>query len=368
MPATGARVEGRRELFLGVQILRGLAALLVVLQHDSVIMAERAFDPSLKFDFGQCGVDIFFAISGFVMVLVSAGSWGRSGAAAPFLVRRLIRVVPLYWMFTAIKIVLLLAMPALALSTVLTPWHVISSFLFIPDSFAGPVVMVGWTLCFEMLFYLLFTGALFMRLQPVMWLTGLLAALVVAGTFRTDSWPAPTKLMDPLLLEFVFGMLIGAAAIRKQFLPVRLALGLAVVSVAALLFSQVLGNDARAIRLFVWGIPAALLVLSVVSLEDWLRTRPVKWLVALGAWSYSLYLSHGFVVDFAWVVSAKLHLAHGLQSYVIYVATFCAAIGVACAIHYLIELPVTGALTRKYRDVAAGGVSRRSAIVALPSN
>lgn len=64
-----------RSVFLGVQILRGLAALLVLLQHDGVIMVERALDPSFKIEFGQCGVDIFFAISGFVMVLVTAESW-----------------------------------------------------------------------------------------------------------------------------------------------------------------------------------------------------------------------------------------------------------------------------------------------------
>jgi exopolysaccharide production protein ExoZ len=319
MPASAARegMNGQPDLFLGVQILRGLAALVVVLQHDSVAMAERAFDSSLKFDWGQCGVDIFFAISGFVMVLVTAGSWGRMGVAGPFLVRRLIRVVPLYWMFTAFKILLLLAMPSLALSTVLTQWHVISSFLFIPDSALGPIVMVGWTLCFEMLFYLLFAGTLVMRLQPVMWLSGLLVALAFAGTFRTGSWAAPTKLLDPLRLEFILGMLIGVAALHRRFLPMRFALALAAASVVALLCTEVLGNDARAIRLVVWGIPAALLLASVVSLEDWLRARPIKWLVALGAWSYSLYLSHGFVVDFAWVVAAKLDLAHGLLIYAI---------------------------------------------------
>lgn len=110
-----------------------------MLQHDSVAMAERAYDSSLRFDCGQCGVDIFFAISGFVMVVVTAGIWGRPGTAEPFLVRRAIRVVPLYWLFTVFKVLLLLALPALAVSTVLTPWHVISSFLFIPASIELPV-------------------------------------------------------------------------------------------------------------------------------------------------------------------------------------------------------------------------------------
>jgi exopolysaccharide production protein ExoZ len=174
--------------------------------------------------------------------------------------------------------------------------------------------------------------------------------------------------MDPLLLEFGFGMLIGVAALNKRPLPVRFALGLAVASVAALLCTEVLGNDARAIRLLVWGVPAALLLVSVVSLEDWLRSQPVKWLVALGAWSYSLYLSQGFVVDFVWVVAAKLHLAHGPLTYAIYAAAFCLCIGLACVIHYLIELPVTRVLNRKYSKVAAARDSSRDAIAALAAN
>jgi exopolysaccharide production protein ExoZ len=365
--------QPRHDLYIGVQILRGLAALVVMLQHDSVAMAERAYDSSLRFDCGQCGVDIFFAISGFVMVLVTAGIWGRAGTAEPFLVRRLIRVVPLYWLFTAFKVLLLLVLPALAISTVLTPWHVISSFLFIPDSTLGPVVFAGWTLSFEMLFYVLFTGALSLRVrQPVLWLAGLLTALVLVGMCRTESWneswTATTKLLDPLLLEFVFGMLIGVAALNRRVLPFRLALALAVLCVAALLSTEVLGNDARAIRLFVWGIPAALLLRSVVSLEDWLRSRPVQWLVVLGAWSYSLYLSHGFVVDFAWVAAAKLHLAHGLLIYVIYAAAFCACIAAAGVIHRTIELPMTRALNRKYRKAAAAQDSSQRTVAALATN
>lgn len=370
-------MQPRHDLYIGVQILRGLAALVVMLQHDSVAMAERAYDSSLRFDCGQCGVDIFFAISGFVMVVVTAGIWGRLGTAEPFLVRRLIRVVPLYWLFTAFKVLLLLAVPALAISTVLTPWHVISSFLFIPDGTLGPVVMVGWTLSFEMLFYVLFTGALSLRVrQPALWLSGLLAALVIVGMFRTASWneswaaswAAPTKLLDPLLLEFVFGMLIGVAALNRRVLPFRLAIALAVLCIAALLSTQLLGNDARAIRLFVWGIPAALLLLTVVSLEDWLRSQPVQWLAVLGAWSYSLYLSHGFVVDFAWVAAAKLHLAHGLLIYVIYAAAFCACIAAAGVIHRTIELPVTRALNRKYRKAAAAQDSPQRTAAALATN
>ncbi|MGB6447176.1 MAG: hypothetical protein WBF47_18740, partial [Xanthobacteraceae bacterium] len=78
----------------------------------------------------------------------------------------------------------------------------------------------------------MFTGALCLRVrQPVLWLSGLLTALVLVGMFRTESWneswaaswAAPTKLLDPLLLEFVLGMLIGVAALNRWVLPFRLA-------------------------------------------------------------------------------------------------------------------------------------------------
>ncbi|MGB6752995.1 MAG: hypothetical protein WBE71_10615 [Xanthobacteraceae bacterium] len=199
----------------------------------------------------------------------------------------------------------------------------------------------------------MFTGALCLRVrQPVLWLSGLLTALVLVGMFRTESWneswaaswAAPTKSLDPLLLEFVLGMLIGVAALNRWVMPFRLAFALAVLCVVALL------------------------LLSVASLEDWLRSRPVQWLVVLGAWSYSLYLSHGFVVDFAWVAAAKLHLAHGLLIYVIYAAASCACIAAAGVIHRTIELPVTRALNRKYRKAAAAQDSPQRTVAALAIN
>jgi exopolysaccharide production protein ExoZ len=349
--ATGAGNTGVRSTFLGVQILRGAAAFLVLLQHNSLIMSERVLDPSLKIEFGQSRVDIFFAISGFVMVLVTATSWGCSGVAGPFLIRRLIRIVPLYWIFTLIKIIFVLAIPSLALSTIVTPWHATASFLFFPDRFPEPVLQVGWTLSFEMLFYLLFASLLFVHARPIFWLSSFLVILAVVGLFRTDDWPPLTKLMNPLLIEFILGMLIGLATIRKQLLPVRLALVLAAISIAAILLSETLGAEARPIRLLVWGVPSALLLASVVALEDWIRAWPLKWFIELGAASYSLYLLHGFVVGFIWVAASKLHLGHGLLSYVVYVLAIGVSIAAAFAVHYRVELPLTRLLGRKYQCI-----------------
>ena len=352
-PSSSIRAAGRngaegQRVYLGVQILRGIAASLVVLHHNSLTMAIRAHDTHLGFSAGQSGVDVFFTISGFVMVLVTASSWGRSGVAVPFLIRRIIRVVPLYWIFTALKILLILLLPSLVINTVMTPWHVAASFLFIPTHFFFPILQVGWTLSYEMLFYLLFTGLLFMCVRPVAWLSVLLTILAIAGLYRTEAWGAPTILLSPLLVEFVFGMFIGLAAVQGRFLPVRFALALASISFAALLLSNVLGTAAEPFRLLFWGIPGALLLASVVALEDWLRTRPIKWLVQVGAASYSLYLLHTMVLGAVWVAASKAKMTHGFLSYIVYGGAILTCIGVAWIIHRLLEAPMTRALTRAY--------------------
>ena len=231
----------------------------------------------------------------------------------------------------------------------------------------GPVLFAGWTLSFEMVFYLLFAGLLFMRVRPVFWLSGFLATVTFIGLFRTEAWGALAKLMDPLLLEFVFGMLIGLAAIKKRFLPLRLAVGLAVIAIVALLLSEYLGAEARPMRLLVWGVPSALLLASVVALEGWIRTRPIKGLVELGAASYSLYLLHGLVVGFVWVAAFKLHLSHGVLSYVVYGLAIGVSIGAAFLVHYRIELPLTRALGQGYKRIA-GLRAPSSRAIAAPAS
>ena len=98
-----------------IQALRGIAALLVVVLHSYVYLEARNIIPKVPtlVDSGRAGVDIFFVISGFIMVLISGNSFGKPGAPQRFLIRRIIRIVPIYWFYTLLMAILLFTLPHL---------------------------------------------------------------------------------------------------------------------------------------------------------------------------------------------------------------------------------------------------------------
>src|ERR1700748_2231208 len=106
---TDTTFAGRKRLF-HLQALRGLAASLVVLAHSADSLAKRGLMPAAFADrlgiSGYFGVATFFVISGFIIFKTSAGSFGNARASAGFVARRLIRIVPVYWLATAAFIAL----------------------------------------------------------------------------------------------------------------------------------------------------------------------------------------------------------------------------------------------------------------------
>ncbi len=339
-------------MFYNVQVGRALAALMVVYLHVTAMISER-FGSMEWFYPGAAGVDIFFAISGFLMVTTTAGQWGQPGQWQGFIVRRLIRIVPLYWLVTAAKLAQMIVVPALAQRQTLLPWHVVASFLFIPawnaEGEAIPLIALGWTLSFEMLFYILFAGALALRLRPVPWLTAVLIGGAILGLFRTDAWGAEAKLLDPLLLEFVFGMAIGMATLSGRRLPVAVALiGLPVLFLVLVATNWLDPGWANGHRTLVWGVPGALILACLVALEGHWRGRLFRFACFLGDASYAIYLAHGFVLSIVGVVFTRLLGPRFDWSHWLLVPTFVVAVAGGVVVHVLIERPVTDWLRRRW--------------------
>jgi hypothetical protein len=259
-----------------VQALRAFACLLVVAYHAlyqwgrSIVPGQ----PSIElWPNGSAGVDLFFVISGFVMLVSSGRLRARADGWRVFAMRRLERIVPLYWGLTLVKLAVVVARPGLAPATRPTPWHVVATLLFIPARDAAgvvrPILPVGWTLNFEMLFYALFAACLAARAPPLLLLPAALLPLAVAGMFARPDWPAPFWLADPLVLEFVFGVAIGAALGRVRRLSPWLAAILVGAGGAALLAMPCGPHE----RFAVWGGAAALMLIGAVALEDLLAAR-----------------------------------------------------------------------------------------------
>lgn len=272
-----------------VQALRGFAACLVVIVHSETYWrdhAPNAMHTNVWVN-GNSGVDLFFVISGLVMTL-STGSAKGLRPAAEFMKRRILRIAPLFWLATLVELAIRLRNPEGRAGTPVG-W-VASSMLFLRYDHRDPVLTVGWTLGFEMLFYLLFASAILTGWKPLHFLTPVMLAAVIAGRFRQPDWAAGSALLDPLLLEFLAGMALAyivRAEVRVSFV---LSVVLGFAGLAGLMLPVTKNGEVW--RLLTWGAPAVLLVFSAVMVESRLGNRIPSWALAIGDASYSLYLFH----------------------------------------------------------------------------
>ena len=267
----------------GIQYLRAFAATAVVLFHA----AERT---GQHFAIGAAGVDVFFVVSGFIMMAISDR---RPLRPIAFLRDRLLRIAPSYWIVTAIMVAGAAAgfFPNLKLD----PWHVLGSLIFLPVPSPNggqlwPVLVQGWTLNYEIFFYLVF--ALILMLRPALRLASLcllLVALVVAGGFLAVSDPIAEFYTQPLILEFAAG-----AALAKLWAHGRLpppAAGWLLVGGAIAGFATVhlmkMEFDA-----WICGPLAVALVAGMLSVETAGKLRDLPIVGYVGDASYSIYLWH----------------------------------------------------------------------------
>jgi len=288
---------------LSVQILRAVAALSVVAHHVQLDFVTRMGLPAALPDLnlGAAGVDVFFVISGFVMVHASEPLFGRAEGPRLFWLRRLIRIVPLYWAVTSVYLALALLLPDMATSRY-SPALIAASYLFVPfpreDGIWQPVAGLGWTLNYEMFFYLVFGLSLAFRRTAAV--AGIAAVLVLAVALGLIAGPLPGALgfwTDPIILEFVFGMMLALAmraGLRLQPATAVFLMGAGLLALAlALPMRMVMGLP----RGLAWGLPVALFVAGAV-LGDFRRSEGAlaRVLGAIGDASYSLYLLHPFVI------------------------------------------------------------------------
>jgi peptidoglycan/LPS O-acetylase OafA/YrhL len=345
-------VAAPRVRLQGLQALRFLAALLVVLGHcQHEILAALGNDAAgfwsaVPFDWGV-GVDIFFVISGFIMWHLMQDSFGAPGEAGLFLRRRLSRIAPIYWLGTTIIALATLrgvgaaqAVPFALASYFFVPWpHPDGRGLF-------PVLSLGWTLNYEMMFYCVFAIALkFPRQLGIALIAGVFAALFAAAQLAP---PAAFMLKfwgSPIIFEFLLG--IGVAALYRRggqlLSPVPAAALAGVGTLLAIAFYQT-GAYERIPRLVTGGIPAVLIVAAVVcgpSLPT--RSRLARMLVLGGDASYALYLVHPFALKAVAAIAARLGI-WAVTPLVPLAAMILAAVAASVLIFRYLEKPVLAML------------------------
>lgn len=274
-------------------MLRGVAAMMVVWHHAAGQIPGMS--ARLPWQFGTSGVDLFFVISGFIMVVTTNG-----GDVTPldFWRKRIVRVVPLYWLLTLLMVAVAMAMPSLFKTLQVAPITLLQSLFFVPHfsrSFPGqvwPLLVPGWTLNFEMFFYAVFGASLFLpgraRLPA---LTASLVALAAIGAiFGPFTAASAQTYTHPMLLEFVAGAWIATLWLRGRLrLPVAASIAMLVLGAALLVL-----RDEPPLGYFMQIVGAALAVAG--ALNPRFGAWHFKVWQALGDSSYSLYLTHLFTL------------------------------------------------------------------------
>jgi exopolysaccharide production protein ExoZ len=320
-----------------IQVLRFLAAFAVVAFHAWGVAPEGYKIPGNAAAFvlshGGRGVDLFFVISGFIIYYATHRATPDAGQ---FLRRRIERIVPLYFVVTLAVTLLGVTLPDMfGTPDWFTVRHVLKSLAFI--SFTDgetPVVYVGWSLEYEMYFYL--AAALLMALTENVWrnIVVLFSVLAILG-----QGPGAAAAMgpyafftDPLILEFVLGVIAGIAFVKGRIeWPVLAAAACAVV--------VVLAAD-PASRVITSGLPSACLVAAAAfaSRRRVAPSWPERALARLGDASYSIYLVQVNTVTLA--TMALVTSTPGIPPLLLVLATSCIVTALGLLLNIFVERPV----------------------------
>jgi peptidoglycan/LPS O-acetylase OafA/YrhL len=318
--------------------LRAVAASSVVYLHASDVLHLY---PSV----GTFGVDVFFVISGFIIPYIAAQN------SDGFLLRRIIRIVPFYWSATLLVFVLARVLPSIAPHTPKDLPALLAAMFFIPHALpngdVAPILPLGWTLNYEMYFYLAFAVA--MRASKK-WAPVITAAVILAIMAAVDVSGTSSVILGfygkPIVLEFLFGI---AAFYAFSALPTEANrygwLAVAALMIIAAGFLPVRDFDPNVTRWLWTGLPALVIVLGALALErTWNMSIHRKLLILLGEASYILYLSHPYAVG-AYHAIVWPRIPHSLLLTIISVLIIMGASALASvALHLWFEKPIMRAL------------------------
>lgn len=274
-----------------IQALRGIAALFIILQHIRFLSC------------GAFAVDIFFCISGF-MIMFSTHNDTKN-----FLGKRLVRIIPLYYLMTLGTFLFLILFPDLFHQSKANPVFLLKSLLFIPfdigDGVIQPLMRVGWTINCEIFFYLLFFISLKINHKYRGLICSIFLLLLMAVAWPFSALSVPLRFYgNPVMLEFIYGIILYYAAEKlyrrhRSSALSRTGLYISISGIVGcflwLLISMHYVNIPGLRRPIVWGLPAMAIVLFTFLAGLYIRKIPAA-AVQLGNASFSLYMMHYYPV------------------------------------------------------------------------
>ena len=331
-----------RPLIVEIQYLRAIAVLMVLFAHlhqadarflPSPLLGDAAFT-------GFAGVDVFFVISGFIIHRLFRDT---KQPGKRFLLHRINRIYPMYWLFTLAALAGYLSMSD-RLTLDWSDLNIWQSFALVPTN-QPPVLVVGWTLSHEMYFYLAYSLYLACPKQSRPWaaLSWITATLAANLLIDMDGRPVTGLIFSPFNLQFMAGALIAQFHDRLSVLRWP-ALVLATAGFAgAMIWTGDIGLNGLADpahRVLAYTPFAVALVIAALT---W-KAGAFGALSRLGDASYVFYLSHILVVGILvrlFADASRTGLFNGIwPSLLFYAAATIISIVLALLAHRWIEKPI----------------------------
>lgn len=329
-----------------LQSMRAIAAVMVCIghiMHEMVGVSGYAWVGLLNDIPTGIFVDIFFLISGFIMMHTTMDNFGSASSSKNFAIRRLTRVLPTYWIFTSLIVAVALIDQNLLDRAKFDFWHVLQSYFFIPHfdpnrpESIHPILALGWTLNYEMFFYVVFAiGLLFSKPVGLIWTSLCFMALFVAASVGFITGAYGKFFSNSIIFEFLLGIalyFIVNKAKNNRFIIPLVSLG------ALILWAFGFMLDLWSYRLIGMGLPAIVMFFAIMRLHG-KGAFPKKIFNPIGDASYAIYLAHPFVLTATKIAFFKVFPVNSFSLIAYLLVTLVAILVFSIAFFYMVEKPL----------------------------
>jgi peptidoglycan/LPS O-acetylase OafA/YrhL len=372
-------MNNRQEKLPGVHAMRGYAALLVVFCHAADATNRYTNTNSLKWlvEGGFLGVCFFFVLSGFIMSYIHGSDDKNFSSGKIFALKRLTRVVPIYWITTLLIFMALQFKSEFGAESHHSFKGLIHSLFFVP-MFDGPILRVGWTLVHEMLFYLLFAIAFYViKIPKVIFLLWMICILyfglnqhssIEAISAESSQWSLLLSIvLSPLNLLFLMGLTTTSPLAKSLCERIKDARYLrAILFIFAVLmalvwyleksYSMFSGSPISWIRPVVYGILS--MGILIVATDQRVGQSFSNYMHKLfGDASYSIYLIHYYAITAASIFISKFGMMSFIPPVLQLLILIIVGISAGVVFHYLVEKPLTRWLSQKMKRNATSKLS-----------
>jgi peptidoglycan/LPS O-acetylase OafA/YrhL len=340
-----------------IQVLRGIAALLVVLTHSQAQLlgfqgkfglAGATINAFIPFALpGRFGVELFFVISGFVMALVTRDAHGRPGAALHFLQKRFIRIFPAYWLWTTILSCLLFFFPFLFAERTFVLHDILLSYILIPYVPSGknpaPILAVAWTLYYEIYFYILISIGLFFKRSY--FIVFIFIFFIISIAILPHDNPIFTMASNKMLLDFFAGFIIGDIYTKEIRIKKYILILCIFLSMMNIIYIYIGYDNSDNIPSFCTA--AVLLIFGISLLEQSSQISFSKQFLLIGDASYSIYLSHYIVIPAIGKITTFSGLHMVIPPDMLILAFMCGSAALGTVFYLLTEKPMLSFLRNR---------------------